>query len=509
LTTEGPPRGYRWYALGLLTFLNIVSYVDRNVIFGLFEPIKRDLSLTDAQLGWLGSAYVLLFSLAAFPLGVLSDLRSRRAVVAAGVALFSAFTTLGGLARSFVGLFLLRATVGVGGAGFAPGSTSLVADYFPGQRRAFAIGILSAGVPVGGALGFLAGAQLNEMYGWRVAFMAVGLPGLFLVGLAGRLIDPTRAPGSIKLRELLKRFELGLTTVIRQFEPLILFCILGGLAAWWVDQHYGADSRADVATFVTAALVGLTVNIGWWFWQIRSDRIDETPFAPSVTGAVGDVFEELRRAFKVVLRTPTLLFVFLAGAMFSFGLNGLVAWGPSFATRALGWPTAEATVQLAVPAVLAGTFGTLAGGFVADWLRKYTESSRIVATAIGMLIGGPVAFYALTVRDPVLFRWLFGIAFFFLTWYNGPLSAVIFDVVPSRISASVMGAYLMFIHVAGDAIALPLVGNLSDRFGLDQAVLLLPVVSVAGGFVILAASKYIRRDIARATLPTGEYQAVI
>jgi MFS family permease len=126
-----------------------------------------------------------------------------------------------------------------------------------------------------------------------------------------------------------------------------------------------------------------------------------------------------------------------------------------------------------------------------------------------MLIGGPVAFYALTVRDPVLFRWLFGIAFFFLTWYNGPLSAVIFDVVPSRISASVMGAYLMFIHVAGDAIALPLVGNLSDRFGLDQAVLLLPVVSVAGGFVILAASKYIRRDIARATLPTGEYQAVI
>jgi len=224
---------------------------------------------------------------------------------------------------------------------------------------------------------------------------------------------------------------------------------------------------------------------------------------------VGDVFEELRRAFNVVLHTPTLLYVFLAGAMFSFGLNGLVAWGPSFATRALGWPTAEATVQLAVPAVLAGTFGTLAGGFVADWLRRYTDSSRIIATAIGMLIGGPFALYALTVRDPELFRWLFGIAFFFLTWYNGPLSAVIFDVVPTRISSSVMGAYLMFIHVAGDAIALPLVGNLSDRFGLDRAVLLLPLVSIVGGGVILLGMRSIRRDMVRANLPTGEYQAVI
>ena len=77
--------GYRWYALGLLSLLNILSYVDRNVIFGLFEPIKHDLGLTDGQLGWLGSAYVLLFSVAAFPMGVLSDLRSRRAVVAAGM----------------------------------------------------------------------------------------------------------------------------------------------------------------------------------------------------------------------------------------------------------------------------------------------------------------------------------------------------------------------------------------------------------------------------------------
>ena len=78
---ETEPKGwYRWYALGLLALINVLNYLDRNVIFALFEPIKRDLGFSDTQLGWLGSAYILVFSVAALPAGVLSDLRSRRAV---------------------------------------------------------------------------------------------------------------------------------------------------------------------------------------------------------------------------------------------------------------------------------------------------------------------------------------------------------------------------------------------------------------------------------------------
>ena len=103
---------YRWYALGLLASINILNYLDRNVIFALFEPIKRDLGLTDTQLGWLGSAYILVFSVAALPFGVLSDLRSRRAVIAVGVGIWSAFTSMAGLVRSFTQLFICRAAVG-------------------------------------------------------------------------------------------------------------------------------------------------------------------------------------------------------------------------------------------------------------------------------------------------------------------------------------------------------------------------------------------------------------
>ena len=94
--------GYRWYALGLLALINLLNYIDRNVIYALFEPIKADLSLTDSQLGWLGSAYILVFSIAALPFGVLSDLRSRRAVIAAGPYAASPMPTAARQRKSWV-----------------------------------------------------------------------------------------------------------------------------------------------------------------------------------------------------------------------------------------------------------------------------------------------------------------------------------------------------------------------------------------------------------------------
>jgi MFS family permease len=103
----------------------------------------------------------------------------------------------------------------------------------------------------------------------------------------------------------------------------------------------------------------------------------------------------------------------------------------------------------------------------------------------------------LTIRDLDLFVPVFCAAFFFLTWFNGPITAVIFDVVPSRISATVVGAYLLFIHLAGDAIAFPLVGALSDRFGIDRAVFVLPSVALVGGVVILGAMGTVSADMLR------------
>jgi MFS family permease len=488
-----PTRAYSWYALGLLALINLLNYIDRNVIYALFEPIKRDLALTDSQLGWLGSAYIFVFSVAALPVGVLSDLRSRRAVIAGGVSVWSAFTFLSGLVNSFGQLFTCRALVGVGEAAYGPAAASLVADYFPARGRAVAMGILSSGIALGGVLGLLLGAHFEGLYGWRVAFMTVGVPGFMLAVLVSRLVDPTRMAARLTVRSFLRDFEIGVLPLLRNLWPLLGGVAIGGVAAYWLDRSYGADSKVDLAVFSAAVGLGLALTILRWVRRTPADGGDEPPFGRGISGA----FDDILVALRIVLHTPTLVYVFAAGAMISFGLNGIVGWGPTFVSRELELSAAAAAALLGKWGLIAGTAGTLFGGVLADWLRRRYETARVIVVALGLLLGGPLALWLLTIRDPTLFQAVFAMAFFCLSWYNGPMTAVIFDVVPSRISATVAGAYLLFIHIAGDAIALPLVGSLSDRFGLDRAVLLLPLVVIVGGVTVLGAIRTVGRDMHR------------
>ena len=257
-------RSQQWWALGLLAFINLLNYLDRNVIFALFESIKRDLSLTDTQLGWLGAAYILVFSVAALPFGVISDVKSRKAVIAGGTALFSIFTALGGLVTSFTQLFVTRAAVGIGEAAYGPASTSMVADYFPGRNRAFSMGVLAAGVPVGGVLGILLGGYLEGIYGWRVALMTVGLPGLFCAAMVSRLVDP-RARGSPA--QLPPRGAAARDRRPRGDPPALS---AAGLhrhrpgRAYLMSRRYGTESRMDAA--IAGAAIGLGAILTIWRW---------------------------------------------------------------------------------------------------------------------------------------------------------------------------------------------------------------------------------------------------
>lgn len=481
------------YALGLLAFINVLNYLDRNVIFALFGPIKSDLALTDTQLGWLGSAYILVYSLAALPFGVISDLRSRRAVIAGGVAVWSLFTFFGGFVRNFWQLFTCRAAVGIGEAAFAPAATSLVADYFPGKSRAAAMGVLASGLAVGGVLGLYLGGELGERFGWRVAFMVVGLPGVLCAFLASRLRDPRPPKPPLTVRGYVRELEGGKREFAVQFLPLVITLPLAATLGIVLDQVFHTDSKADAATVAVVCALGVAWQVWYWIRAIRKGKLERTPFGHDA----GSAFDEVIDAGRRVVSTPTLALVFVAGAMISFGMNGIVGWGPEYVSRSLNLSPAASAKLLGVSGLIAGTAGTLAGGFIADWFTRHTRRGRVLTAAAGFIIGGPLAIYLLTVRDPTMFRVLFTVAFFFLSWYNGPMSAIIFDVVPSRVGATVAGAYFLFIHMAGDAIALPLIGALSDRFGLERAVFLLPIVATAGGLLLFVTSQTIVRDMER------------
>jgi MFS family permease len=170
-----------YYTLSMLFLVQVVSLVDRNVLGILLEDIKQDLQISDTQLGLLaGPAFALTNALAGIPLARLADRWSRRGIIAWGLAAWSAFTVLQGLTRSFATLLLTRIGVGIGEASTGPSAHSLISDYFPMHRRAAALSIYTLGGHVGVWLAFLVGGWLSDLYSWRMALVAVGLPGIAL-----------------------------------------------------------------------------------------------------------------------------------------------------------------------------------------------------------------------------------------------------------------------------------------------------------------------------------------
>lgn len=194
-----PSPGYARYALGVLFTVNLFNYIDRQIIFGVFPLVQQDLTLSDAALGWLGSAFVIVYMLASVPLGVLGDRVARNRLIAAGVAVWGSATFLSGLARSYGQLFLARALVGIGEASYGPTATAMVSDYFPKLRRGLVNGLFNAAIPIGGAIGVALGGLVGSHFGWRTAFLVVGGPSLLLALLAWRLADPPRGVQDVDL----------------------------------------------------------------------------------------------------------------------------------------------------------------------------------------------------------------------------------------------------------------------------------------------------------------------
>ncbi|WP_181008338.1 spinster family MFS transporter [Sphingomonas montanisoli] len=172
-------RGRAWFGLALLTAMMTLNQIDRRVASLVIEPLKAEFGLTDSQLGMLtGLAFGMVYAITAIPLGLLADRMSRRNLLAIVLALWSALTALAGLANSYAHLLLARVGVGAAEAGASPTAVSMITDMFPRERRATAVAIFQTGISLGSFLCFLVGAWIVAEYGWRMAFVAAGLPGI-------------------------------------------------------------------------------------------------------------------------------------------------------------------------------------------------------------------------------------------------------------------------------------------------------------------------------------------
>jgi MFS family permease len=189
-----PTRAYRYYVLAILVVVYTLNFLDRQALAILAAPIKRDLGLTDSELGLMGGlAFAILYSTMALPIAWLADRSSRRRIMAWALGLWSGFTALCGFATGFWHLFLARVGVGVGEAGGVAPAYSMVSDYFPKHQRARALSIYSLGIPIGSACGILFVGLIAAHIDWRWAFFIIGGVGLVLAPLFRLSVkDPPR-----------------------------------------------------------------------------------------------------------------------------------------------------------------------------------------------------------------------------------------------------------------------------------------------------------------------------
>jgi MFS transporter, Spinster family, sphingosine-1-phosphate transporter len=230
---------YSYYALSLLLAVNLLNYVDRQIIFAVFPLIKDAFALTDTSLGLLGSAFMLCYMLSAPPLGWLGDRMNRVRIAAVGLAVWSVATSLSGLAASYRSLLSARISVGIGEASFGTVSPGLLSDYFPKEKRGRILSYFYLAIPVGSAIGYLLGGILGEKFGWQAAFLMVGLPGILLTIPLWLLREPERGATEERVATLAlpaKTDYMSLFSnrpyVINTLAMTAMTFAMGGLAQW-------------------------------------------------------------------------------------------------------------------------------------------------------------------------------------------------------------------------------------------------------------------------------------
>ncbi|GAB1340935.1 spinster family MFS transporter [Gemmatimonas sp.] len=284
--SDAPSSRYRYLVLGMLMLSYTFNFLDRQILGILKEPIKRDLGLSDTELGLMGGlAFALLYTTLAVPIAWLADRVSRTWIITTALALWSGFTMVCGTATGFWSLFLARAGVGLGEAGGVAPAYSLVSDYFPREQRARAIAAYSFGIPLGNSLGTLFGGLLAAFVDWRFAFLAVGGAGVLLAPVFKLVVkDPVRGAfdgATAAVPVVAPRFGAVVRTVLP--NPTFWLLAIGAACAsvcgygvaFWLPSFFIRSLGLSLAeTSVFYGVIQLVGGLaGIWLGGALSDRL--------------------------------------------------------------------------------------------------------------------------------------------------------------------------------------------------------------------------------------------
>ncbi len=374
-------KGYTHYVLGILTVVYVFNFIDRQIFAILAQSIKTDLQLSDLEIGALsGVAFGIFYATLGIPIARLADRYSRVNIIAISLAIWSAMTTLQGFAVNLWQLAIARIGVGVGEAGGSPPSHSLLADYFAPEKRATVLGVYALGIPIGILFGNLAGGWINEFFGWRNAFLLVGIPGVILALVLKKTVREPRRGRTEK--QAVSQEVVSFPTVIKTMWSFGTFRHLSigagtqafvgyGTIAWmpaFLERTHDMSS-GEVGTAL-GLIIGIFGGVGTFFGGRWSDRLATrdkrwlmwlpalsflaaTPFMVA-TLMTGNLYLAL-----FFYAFPALLANIYAGA--TFGSNQTLA---PVAMRA-----AAAALLLFIVNIIGLVFGPTTVGVISDYLQ--------------------------------------------------------------------------------------------------------------------------------------------
>ena len=432
-------------SLAVLFLINILNFYDRSVAGALAEPMKKDFGLSDAQIGFLGSVFLWLYAIVGVPLGLMADRLKRKSLLVGGVTVWSLLTATNAIAQTYTHLLLARLGVAVGEAVVAPSATSWIGDLVPPAKRARALALFMLAVPVGNALSYFFSGPIAQNFGWRWAMVAAALPAILLVPPLLFLREPVRGA-----------MDGGPAPVPVPADP--------------------DDSASDT--------IGRALHSMW-----------------------------------SLLKIPTLLWIIASGALLNFNMYAYGTFTVSFLIRIHGQSLSNAGILTGVIMLVGGVAGGLIAGRVGDWIIHKRRDGRLLAAAIFALAGVPVAFFGIIQPKGALVATviLLALAYGSCNTYYGLVYSSIQEIVAPSLRATTMSLYFMFMYMCGASMGPLLTGYVSDwrarmaaeaaqsavitasnkATGLQQAMLMIPLLGFLLAVVLYAGSRTIARDIAR------------
>ncbi|MFN2453099.1 MAG: spinster family MFS transporter [Pyrinomonadaceae bacterium] len=425
------PR-YSYYALAVLSLVNFLNYIDRQILPAVAPLMLKDerLHLTHSELGYIEAALLLSFTVLAPIFGRLGDRYARTRLMASAAVVWSIATVFTGLvdqlpflpasiqihvpflqvtlALSGAALMLafVRAIVGVGESSYSTITPSLIADYFPPQKRATALGVFQAAIPMGFALGFVIGGVLAHFFGWRRAFMIVGVPGLVAAVLVWRLREPQRGATDAKPER---------------------------------EQAIATDDTQDA-----------TVRKSFWptVWQI--------------------------------LRTRDFILSTAGYTALTFTLGAFATWATVLLVEDKGMSETNAAITLGVVVLLGGATGTFGGGWLADRIAAKRRNGYFLVCAVSTLLGVVPTLLALISKDARVYlpSVFFSVMLLFVS--NAPFHAILINSVPTLVRATAVAVNIVIIHTCGDTVSRAAVGVLSDSIKAGNLNLMATIAGAVG-----------------------------